>query len=170
MHPARRTASLFLAAFLVFNVNRVTPLRGQSPASGTALGSGLGGGVFDVTAAVILKRMKEPGASIGVAPKKLDFTGVSVNKSALNVISIMNGTNSKMEIESLLTSSSSFRIASSLNLPFVIPPQTQALLTVEFLPTRSGDYTGTVDVLYQTDGGGKPHKLAVTLRAKGVGK
>src|SRR6202041_427066 len=98
----------------------------MSPAGG--LGSGLGTGIFDATASVILTKMKAPHPTVDVGPKRLEFMRVRVNKSALNLMTITNGTSSKVEIESLTMPSSGFRMASSLTLPLFIPPHTQALL------------------------------------------
>lgn len=134
-----------------------------------AVGNGLAGAaIFDSFASVAFRTMKEPGKTVEIGPRRLDFRGVSVNKGALNILEITNGTNSKIEIESLLVPSSGFRIAGSLSLPLVIPAQTQAVLKVEFLPTRLGEYDGQVHVLYRTPGGGKLRKMGIALKGKGV--
>jgi hypothetical protein len=133
-------------------------------------GAALGTAIFDETAAVLFRSMKVPGQTVSISPKRLDFSAVDQNKSVLNVLTITNGTNSKVVIESLSISASGFRITSSMNLPLAIPPQTQALLTVEFLPTHPGDYNGSVEVLYRTDSassGGKSHKTGIALKGKG---
>jgi hypothetical protein len=135
-----------------------------------ALGSGLGGGIFDATASVILRTMKTPGSTVDVGPKRLEFTGASVNKPSLNIMTITNGTNSKIEIESLTVPSSSFRIASKLTLPLTIPAQTQALMEVEFLPTHTGDFSSSIQVRYRMVGIEKLHKMDLTLKGKGVPK
>ncbi len=140
----------------------------MSPAG--ALGSGLGGGLFDATASVLFKTMKAPGSTVDIGPKRLEFIGVRVNKSSLNVMTITNGTNHPIEIKSVSMPSTGFRIFSRLPLPLAIPPQTQALLTVEFLPTRSGEYSGEAEVRYETAGSDKLRKMGITLKGKGVPK
>ena len=136
--------------------------------AGAALGNGIGGGVFDVTAGVLLKTMKAPGATIEMGPRKLEFGRVSVNQSALNILEITNGTNEKIEIKSMSLPASGFRLAAPMSLPFTIPPQTQALVKVEFTPARIGDYGGQIRVLYLTTDGQNPHKMEITLKGKGI--
>lgn len=143
-------------------------LVGSTPSLAQNPGAAIGGSVFDITSALVLRTMKAPGSTVGIGPKRLDFVGVGVNKSALNVLTITNGTNSAISIESLSMPSSGFRIASPLTLPLAIPPQTQALLTVEFLPTRAGDYKGAAEVLYRATGSDKLHKLGLSLKGKAV--
>lgn len=134
-----------------------------------AIGDGAAGtAIFDSLAGVALRTMKEPGRTVGMGPKRLDFSGVRVNTSALNVVEITNGTNSKIQIESLSLPSTGFRVAGALGLPLIIPPQTQALLKIEFLPARAGDYGGDVQAVYRSTGGGKQRKMRIALKGKGV--
>jgi len=132
--------------------------------TGTAAGNAAGAAAFSV----VLRMMKGAKPTVSMSPKRLDFTGVSVGKSALNVVAITNGTNSAIEIESVATPSGGFRVASSLTLPLAIPPQTEALLTLEFLPTRAGTENSTFEIRYRTSGKETVRKEEITLRGKGV--
>lgn len=168
----RRMSHYILLAAIVLNPgghNLLFPQTNSSPgAAGAAVGSALGPAAFDAASALVLRRMKEPHASVGLGPRRLDFNRVNLSKSALNVVSITNGTNSAIEIETLLPPPSGFRLASSVTLPLTVPPQTQALLTIEFFPTRTGNYSGAFSVLYRTSDGGPPHKMGIELTGKGV--
>jgi len=159
----RPISHYIVVAFVVLSLNRCTLSFAQ-----TNPGGAIGSSLFKATSAVLLKAMKEPKATVGVGPRRLDFNHVSLSKSALNLVEITNGTTSQIEIESLLTPSSGFRLASSITLPLTISSQTQALLTVEFFPTRLGNYNGELRVLYRTSSGGPLHKMAIELRGKGV--
>jgi hypothetical protein len=161
--PAAVSVSIFLAVLTV-----LAATASAQASTGTVLGTSLGGTAFDLTSDILLRAMKTPGATAGMGPRKLDFSDVGVNKSALNVMEITNGTNSKIEIESLSVPSSGFRVASKLTLPLTVPPQTQAVLEVEFHPTRPGDYGGEVQVSYRPNGGGKSRKMEIALKGKGV--
>lgn len=112
--------------------------------------------------------MKEPKGTVDVGPKRLDFNRVSLSTPALNVVAITNGTNFQIEVKTLSIPSYGFGLATPVTLPLTIPAQTQALLTVEFLPTRLDSYSGVLEVLYQISTGGPPHKMGVALRGKGV--
>ncbi|MGA7343669.1 MAG: hypothetical protein WBE72_08875 [Terracidiphilus sp.] len=156
-----------MSALMALAIRCCNPSFAQINGAG-ALGSGLGGGAFDATAGVLLKTMKNPRATVDFGPKRLDFSSVRLQRPVLNVLTITNGTNSRIEVESLLLPPSGFRIAGTLKLPLVIPPQTQAFLKVEFSPAESRDYSGAVEMVFRTAGGEKPHKIKITLKGKGV--
>ncbi len=136
--------------------------------NGAPAGTALGSAAFDATASVLLRSVKPPRPTVGIGPKRLDFRGVNLTKSALNMVEITNGTNSSIRIESLSSLPSGFRLSSALTLPLAIPPQTQALITVEFLPTRPGNYSGEFGVQYRTSSDGPLHKMEIRLNGKGV--
>jgi len=140
---------------------------GAAATNGVAAGAALGSVAFDATAGVLLRSVKESAPTVGIGPKWLNFSSVNINKSALNVVAITNGTNSKIEVESL-SPSSGFLVLSALALPFVIPPQTQALITIEFLPTRPGNFSGDFEIRYRTPRAGALHKMGIKLSGKGV--
>lgn len=166
--PTLPTLNAAVVVCIAFVTGSVITASGQgvAPIGDAAAGTA----IFDSFASVALKTLKEPGKTVEMGPKRLDFSAVSPNKSALNILEITNGTNSPIEVRSLSVPSSGFRIASSLTLPLMIPPQTQALFKVEFLPTRAGDYGGEVQVLYRTGSSEKPRKMGITLKGKGVPK
>lgn len=164
---AWKKATCVLFAFILLATNICPSAFTQDP--GIVVESVLVSRLFDnVIAPVSLRNMKVPGGTVGMGPKRLTFDGVAVNMPALNLLSITNGTNSRIEIDSVSLRASCFYLPPSLSLPLTIPAQTEALLTVGFLPTHPGNYRGAVEVLYRTSRGGSPHKLGIALKGKGV--
>ncbi|MGA2965928.1 MAG: hypothetical protein ABSD64_06930 [Terriglobales bacterium] len=165
MSPSKQVDRCIFVALALLDLIGCTLLFAQTNA-----GSAIGTSAFNAASAVLLQTMKEPKPTVGVGPRRLDFNGVGLNEPALNVVTITNGTTSPIEIESLLTPSSGFRLSSSVTLPLTIPPQTKALLTVEFLPTRFGNYNGAFNVLYRTTKDSHLHKMGIELKGKGTQK
>ena len=135
--------------------------------SSTAIGMTAGNTAGALASMVALRKLKEAKASVSLGPKLLEFNAVRLGKSWLNIATFTNGTNSEIKIESL-NPSSGFRLASTVTVPFVIPPQTEALLTLEFLPSGVGTQTGTMEVRYRTSGGASVQIMKIKLRGKGV--
>ena len=134
---------------------------------GAALGSALGPSVFDSTSKVLLRSVREPRPKVDVGPKELDFRGVALLKSALNVVIITNGTAKPVEVQSLSTSRPEFRVAARLVLPLLLPAQTEALVTVEFVPRREGKHASDLTVRYRTVGG-RNSRLRIALKGRGI--
>jgi hypothetical protein len=160
------STSVVFVATIALIASWCSTLLAQS--AGAAIGA-LAGGLFDDgTKAVALRAMKAPSASVGMGPKRLEFSDVSVNEPVRNVLSITNGTNSRVEIESVSLRSAGFYLPPSLSLPLTIPAQTEALLTVGFLPGHPGKYGGAVEVAYRISSDGSLHKMRIALKGKGV--
>ena len=134
------------------------------------LGTSVGSALSSTTAAVLFRHLKEPNGNMGVEPSKLNFRRISVNERALNIVVFRNGTSSQAEITSAEVQSSSFRLCSSVTFPFLIPPQTEAVLTIEFAPSRPGKTNGKMEIIYSARGDKKTWKSRIELQGEGVHK
>ena len=161
-------AGLFLAIVCILRPSSAAQTS-SAAAGGAALGSGLGAGAFDATAYVLFSRLKESSSTASMGPKRLDFGAVSIrSKPAQNLVEITNGTKSQIELLSLSLPNNGFHISSSLVFPVRVPPQTRALLRIEFLPPRPGEFNGEARMLYRTSANSRPHRMEIAMKAKGV--
>jgi hypothetical protein len=149
---------------ILLNGSAARPLA-QTSSSGVA-GNAIGSAAFDATSSVLLKSMKEPSANVSIGPKRLDFNPVVVGERAMSVVVITNGTRAAIEVESLAMPVG-FQLA-TVKLPLTIPHQTQALLTVTFVPTRAGTFHGTLDVSYRTSNVSRRRRMGIVLTGKGA--
>ena len=140
----------------------------EEQSAGGTIGSSIGSSLANATSDVLWRTMKEPTGNFSVGPSHLDFRRVVVGRTASNILIITNGTSDPIEINSIAVEGSQFKLKSSPPSPLIVPPNTEVLIGIEFLPTLKGNHGSQVRISFQTNKPGKNQQIKITLKGKGV--